>query len=209
MWDWNSNLFWQCKVDDHPALFELASKVVGEVQGSLGVNRSFLSRYRMRALPVVEWDFSEDAPLIFKTLRQAGAKTGYFIDYSDGENLGQNLFECELSSETALSVRDECLLGFSFIFVDDLFLSAVAPWFSDFTYLCMSPSIFDKFLLADPISFELSESETPKPADNFQAALRATFKRLDDWNSLMKRPNRLDEVQNALNWQLIQTVEGE
>ena len=105
----------------------------------------------MRALPLVEWDISPDAPLLFEALRTAGATKGFFIDYPGQEELGPAFRECDLTSTAAAVIQDEDLFGWATIFVDDAFLSVVAAWFTDFTYLCMCPALFDQYLTLNPL----------------------------------------------------------
>ena len=153
MWEWNSNQFRTRSVDEEPVLAAFASGLVVERPGSvdIDVNRSILSRYRLRALPLVEWDMSPDAPLLFEALRTAGAKKGYFLDYPFHAELGHAFRECDLTPAAAAVVRDEHLFGWATVFVDDSFLAVIAAWFSDLTYWCMSPALFDQYLAAKPM----------------------------------------------------------
>lgn len=197
MWEWNSAHFRTRGLDEEPALDAFASGLVVDGPGCLDVNRSILSRYRMRALPLVEWDASPDAPLLFEALRRAGATRGYFIDYPGQEELGPAFRECDLTPSAAAVVRDEDLFGWATIFVDDLFLSVVAAWFSDFTYLCMSPGLFDHYLAANPLFLGIKSDQTEPAAEDFQAALKGAFKRLEDWSA------GTSAIQTALDWQRV------
>ena len=196
MWEWSSKHFRTRRLDEEPAVAAFASGLVVDGPGGLDVNRSILSRYRMRALPLVEWDLSPDAPSLFETLRKVGARKGFFIDYADSQASGPAFRECDLTSASAEVVRDEGLLGWSTIFVDDKFASVVAAWFTDLTYLCMSPALFDKYLTTNPLFLD-TEGNEEIAADRFQAALRGAFKRLEAW-SPMTLP-----VRASLDWQLI------
>jgi hypothetical protein len=162
----------------------------------LDVNRSVLSRYNLRALLLVEWSLSADAPVFFDCLKEAGATRGYFIDYVDGaDDLGQ-FRECDLSPEAARVIAEEDLLGWSTIFVDDLFLSVIAAWFSDSAHLCMSPEFFDRYLADNPMFLDLHGRPQP-PANTFQIALTDAFARLDQWS-----PSASALVRRDLEWQL-------
>lgn len=175
---------------------EFASGLVSEGVGALDVDRSILSRYLMLALPLVEWDFECDYSGLFDTLRQAGATTGFFVDYPGEWPHCEHFWECDLSAETAGVIKRGALFGEALVFVDDRFLSAVAFWYSDFTYFCMSPALFDAHLAAHPIEFELTGDTPPIPAADFQTALKGAFKRMADWS-----PRTLP-VREALEWQL-------
>jgi hypothetical protein len=200
MWEWNSKQFRTRRLDEEPALAAFASGLIVEWPGGIDVNRSILSRYRLRALPLVEWDLSPDAPSLFDALNRAGATKGFFIDYPDQEEIGPEFRECDLTSAAAAVVRDEDLFGSATIFVDDLFFSVIAAWFTDFTYLCMAPALFDQYLTANPLFLDIEGNEAELPADRFQLALRGAFKRLDDWSPLTL------PVRAALDWQLVRTA---
>lgn len=200
MWEWNSEQFRTRSLDEVPALAAFASGLVVEGPGVIDINRSILSRYRMRALPLVEWDVSPDAPSLFEALSRAGATKGYFVDYPGEEELSTAFRECNLTPAAAAVVRDEDLFGWSTIFVDDAFLAVVAAWFTDLTYLCMSPALFDQYLAANPLLLDIKGNETEPAADGFQAALKGAFKRLEDW-SPMTAP-----VRAALDWQLVRAA---
>ena len=197
MWDWSSEHFRTRRIEEEPALAAFASALVVEGPGGLEVNRSVLSRYQMRALPLVEWDLSPQAPFLFETLRGAGATKGFFIDYPGQEELGDRFRECELTPAAAALIREEDLFGWAAIFVDDRFLSTIAAWFTDFTYLCMSPGLFDQYLTGSPLFLDLNGDDAEAPAKNFQAALRGAFKRMDDWSPATS------PVRAALAWQLV------
>jgi hypothetical protein len=151
----------------------------------------------MRTLPLVEWNLSPDAPSLFDVLRNAGATRGYFIDYPGEEKMLGRFYECDLSPKTAAIVSREDLFGWATIFVDDLFVCAIAAWFTDFTYLCMSPGLFGRYLAANPTFLDLYGSELEVPAERFQAALKGAFARLD------QRSPSASALRAELEWQLI------
>ncbi len=151
-------------------------------------------------MPLVEWDLSEDAPLLFEALRKAGATKGFFIEYPGQEELGPAFRECDLTPAAAAVVSAEDLFGWSTIFVDDTFLSVIAAWFSDFTYLCMSPALFDEYLAANPLFLDIKGDAREPTADRFQAALKGAFKRLEDWSPTTSA------VRAALDWQLVRSA---
>lgn len=200
MWDWSSDAFQAGQIADQPALASFVSGLVVKGSGGLDVNRSILSRYRMRALPLIEWDLSPDASSLFRVLKQAGAMRGFFIGYpGEGEDDGR-FYQCDLSPESAAIVAHEDMFGLATIFVDDLFLSAVAAWFTDFTFLCMSPGLFESYLAASTMFLDLYGGDTELPAETFQAALRGAFTRLDQWSP------SASALRSELDWQLIRSA---
>jgi len=154
----------------------------------------------MRALPLVEWDISPDAPLLFDALRRAGATKGFFIDYPGEHERHPDFRECDLTPAAAAVISTEDLFGWSTIFVDDSFLAVIAAWFSDLTYLCMSPALFDQYLADNPLNLDIKGDEVEPASDNFQAALKGAFKRLDDWSP------RTAPIRAALEWQLVRAA---
>jgi hypothetical protein len=197
MWAWSSKHFPVRDLSEEPALGEFAGGLVVNGAGSLDPNASVLSRYPMRALPLIEWPFSAEVPGIFDTLRGAGARRGFFIDYPADEVLGPRFRECDLSARTADLIVEEDLFGLSTIFVDDLFLSVIATWFSDYTLLCMTPEVFGHYLRKNPLLLDLDGDESEVPADTFETALRGAFKRLDAWSP------RTASLKRELEWQLV------
>lgn len=196
MWDWDKEMFRVGRIADHSTLASFASGLIVNWPGGLDVNQSVLSRYDMRALPLVEWTLSPDAPALFDALKKAGATYGYFIDYAGGaEKLGQ-FRECDLSSEAARVIADEDLFGCATIFVDDQLLTVIAAWFSDFTHLCMSADLFDRYLSENPMFLDLHGDHQP-PATTFQIALTDAFARFEQWS-----PSASEIVRRELGWQL-------
>ncbi len=200
MWDWDKKQFRLRSLDEEPELAAFALRLVAAAPGAIDVNRSILSHYRMRALPLIEWDLSPDVPLLFGLLSAAGATRGFFIDYPGAGAVTASFRECDLTSVAADAILEEDLFGSATIFVDDLFLVAVAAWFTDLTYLCMSPAMFDQYLAAKPLFLDLDGDCAEVAADRFQAALRGAFRRLDDWSPTTS------PVRAALDWQLIRTA---
>ncbi|MBB4099903.1 hypothetical protein [Sphingomonas kyeonggiensis] len=197
MWEWNSEVFRTRRLEDAPAVAAFAAGLVVEGPGGLDVNRSVLSRYGMHALPLIEWDHSHDAPAFFEALRHAGSTRGFFLDYpSDGPADG-SFRECNLTPAAAAIIAKECLFGQAMLFVDDQFLAVVAAWNTDFTYLCMAPSLFDRYLSDNPMLLALSGDDHERPADTFRAALLGSFRRLEAWSP------RTSPVRAELDWQLV------
>jgi hypothetical protein len=197
MWAWSSKHFRVRDLSEEPALAAFAAGLIVDGPGCLDPNASVLSRYPMRALPLIEWPFSGEVPDIFDTLRSAGARCGFFIDYPPDEVLGPKFRECELTATTADLIVEEDLFGLSTIFVDDMFLSVIATWFSDYTLLCMTPEVFEAFLRKNPLLLDLDGDESEVPADTFEAALRGASKRLETWSP------RTAPLKRELEWQLV------
>lgn len=207
MWEWSSKHFQTRDVVDEPFVGTFVSGLSAGGSGGLDVNASVLSRYRMKALPLVEWDVSPDAPMLFESLRNAGATKGYFVEHPAYENLMHTFRECEITSQVAAAIVDEGLFGWSTMFVDDKLLSVVAPCFTDFTYLCMSPALFDQFLSNHPMALDIHGDLDERPATTFQEALRGALKRLDDWSEDFPfSPNMAPQVRAELSWQLVRTA---
>lgn len=200
MWDWSADAFRRGEVAEQPELASFVAGLIWDGPGDLDVNESILSRYRMRALPLVEWNLSPDARSLFEALRGAGGTRGYFIEYPGQKESHGGFHECDLSPNSAAIVASEDLFGSATIFIDDLFSCAIAAWFTDFTYLCMSPALFGTYLAANPILLDLHGSDTEVPADRFQAALRGAFARLDQWSVTASA------VRSGLEWQLIRST---
>lgn len=197
MWEWHSSVFRTRQLIEEPSLAAFATGLIATPSGEIDINRSVLSRYRMRALPLVEWDGSPDAPALFETLRGAGVTRGYFIDYPGQVELGSAFRECDLTPATAAVIRDEGLFGWSTVFVDETLSAVVAAWFTDLTYWCMAPALYDEYLTANPMRFAIDGDEAELPADKFQTALKGAFRRLEDWSP------STSYVRDALEWQLI------
>lgn len=207
MWDWSSEHFQTRDVIDYPWLDEFVSGISSGGAGGLDVNASILSRYNMRALPLVEWDLSPDAPVFFETLRSAGATKGYFVENPAYVDPIDTFRECALTSKVAAAIADEGLFCGTAMFLDDKFLSVVAPNFSDFTHLCMSPVVFDRFLSNQPIALNIHGDPDERTATTFQEALRGALKRLDDWSKDFPfSPALAAQVRAELSWQLVRPV---
>lgn len=186
MWEWPEQHFRTRDLSDETALAEFVAGLVACGDGLLDIDRSVVSRYGMKALPLVEWDHSEEALALFEELRRTGSTRGFFIDYPGQEELGHCFGECELSEAAAAAIWEQDLFGWATIFVDDKFQSAIASWFTDFTHLCMSPSLFDAYLAASPMRLDLGGDATETPATTFSVALEGATQRQGAWSRLLK-----------------------
>ncbi|AQR75189.1 hypothetical protein [Sphingomonas sp. LM7] len=184
MWEYDDRHFRSGDLHEEPAIARFVSGLVSGGPGRIDIHRSVISRYPLEALPLIEWNLSEDVPALFETLKSGGATNGFFLDYPDHAATG--LFHaCDLTPEVAALVRDEDLFGSAIVFVDDLILSAVAAWYTDITVLCMRQPLFDAYLTEYPLYLDLEGDPAELPASSFEAALAAATKRLADWSSFM------------------------
>jgi hypothetical protein len=180
MWEFDERHFRSGDIREEPAIAAFASGLVADGPGRIDVQRSGLARYPLQVLPLIEWDLSEDAPELFRTLRSAGATRGFFLDYP-GHGVTGRFHVCDLTPETATLVSDERLFGSATVFVDDLFLSVIAAWYTDITHLCMRVSLFDAHLAEHPLHLDLLGDPAERPARTFEEALQGATKRMAAW----------------------------
>jgi hypothetical protein len=184
MWEWDKRYFRSGRIDEIPDVTTFASGLVSDGPGMLDISRSILSRYPLQALPLLEWDLSEDAPALFAALRRQGARRGFFLDYPGTDKPATHYRACDLTPETATAIRDQNLFGWETIFVDDRFCSVIAAWYTDFTYLCMRQPMFDTYLAEHPMYLSLECDPSEPPATNLAAAVAGAAKRLADWTGI-------------------------
>lgn len=202
MWDFNQECLRRRAIDEEPLVAEFLSGLIVERPGLLDINRSVLTRYGMRALPLIDWDLSCSAQPLFEVLTRAGARKGYFVEYPSDTISPSNFLECVLTLEVAQTISDQALFEWDLIFFDDKFCCSIVPWYSDFVYFCMVPALFEEYLSADPITTDWQDCEAGVAADNFQDALRGAFQRLKDFERFFQRPDSTYSVRAELEWQL-------
>lgn len=185
MWDFDQVGLSIRPIAEEPELARFLSGVVLNGWGTLDANKSILSRYPMRALPLLEWSMSGSTTEFFSALRTSGSAKGFFIDYSVETGVPHTFWECDLTPDAAEMIDEQDLFSCSIIFADNNFLSILASCFSDLTILCMTPELFSTYLSNHPINTTLWASDKPVWSDNFEGALQGAFQRLEDWDKRM------------------------
>lgn len=192
MWEWDTEVFVARRLADDPAVAAFAAGLMHP--RAAAPDRIFLTSREMQALPLVEWDMQGEENDLFALLRAAGSARGFFLDHPDAANPGTGLRECSLSEASADAISRERLFGYEFLFTDDRLQLAIVNWYSDFTWLCMRPALFARYLARRPLDLSL-DGGGPE-VSCFEDALKAAFRRIEAWDP------RLSAVIRHSEWQL-------
>jgi hypothetical protein len=91
------------------------------------------------------------------------------------------LRECVLDEATAEIIQCRGLFEFDRMFVDEKLQCILICWYTDFTLLCMSPALFERWIALDQPGFF---ADAEMRVTNFQHALAWAFQRFADMPSL-------------------------
>lgn len=200
MWNFDQPGFRRREVQTEPLVAHFLSGVVWAEHGAIAPFESVFSRYRMHGLPLLEWSMSDLALPLFETLRLAGASKGFFFEISEGKPPPHLFWECNLTADLAQIVKNEELLEPSIIFLDDAGVSIIASWYTDFALWFMEPSVFERHLANHPLDLDLRADANPCLINRFEDALKASFRRLADWDDDMDRHS--STIIADYDWQL-------
>lgn len=115
MWDFEQAGLRIRLIADEPELARFLSGVALTSSGTLDANKSVLSRYPMRALPLLEWSMSGSTTEFFSALRAAGSAKGFFIDYPVEADVPETFWECDLTPDAAEMIDEQDLFSWPII----------------------------------------------------------------------------------------------
>lgn len=199
MWNFERPGFRRRKVNDEPIVKDFLDGVVFSRASLLDPRSPVLSRWSMGMIPLIEWEVSRDTDALFSFLANSGAIRGFFVALPRDGRRDTDFWECDLDANSASVVRDERLLDFDTIFIDDQMFSVIAGGYTDFALWCMRRDLFDRYLDTHPVDMRLSDDRPERLANNFRSALVGALERLDDWDRM---GSDAGSIKPGFSWQL-------
>ena len=175
-WSLEGPPFIRRSIETEPALAALWHELNGKHPA---IDRDFLTRHDLRALPLIEAWVKPREVKLFDILREAGSTRGWFLPHPDSKSEDGHFHDCWLSEAALTEIEGRFLFERDFIFTDNQLNCLIVGWFTDFTMLCLKPPLFERLLQRSPENFAI-DGEAPD-ALSFQDALAQAFQRFDDW----------------------------
>lgn len=182
-WDWNDVPHEEHPLVGGPLLAQRAACLVpGMPQSGMEYDALLEKVSGLPALSLVEWSVSALVPEIFRLLRETGSQYGFVVEQGDNWAPAANYRKIYMGEATAAQIARDSAMDPTMAFVDDTNRCVLSSWWSDHTWMCLTPELFTRWIAEQKPDLTLWADDPVRliPAD-FEDACVMARKRNQLW----------------------------